>query len=268
MNFIIKNRVHDFWNEKSCGEDLYLKNDDMKSFYDQQKVRYELEPYILDFLKFDNNKSKVLEIGVGLGADHLQLALAGHDLYGIDLTNRAIRKTIKRFEQLNLKSDLRVGDAECLGFEDNYFDNVYSWGVLHHTPNTEKSINEVYRVIKKGGTAKVMIYNKYSIVAFMLWIRYGLFKFNPMINLDELYAKYLESPGTKAYTKKQARNLFAKFSEVDIKIIITHADLLESEVGQRHRGTLLSLVKKIWPRKIIRKFFHQNGLFMLITAIK
>jgi len=43
---------------------------------------------------------------------------------------------------------------------------------------------------------------------------------------------------------------------------------LESEAGQRHRGILLSLAKKLWPRGLIRKFFPNAGLFMLIEAKK
>ena len=40
------------------------------------------------------------------------------------------------------------GDAENMPFADKSFDIVYSFGVLHHTPDTEKSIAEVHRVLR------------------------------------------------------------------------------------------------------------------------
>ena len=94
---------------------------------------------------------KVLEIGVGLGADHHQFAAAGAELFGIDLTERAIAHTQHRLTVFGLKSDLAVGDAENLNFPDESFDKVYSWGVLHHSPDTPKAIAEVWRVLKRGG---------------------------------------------------------------------------------------------------------------------
>jgi Trk K+ transport system NAD-binding subunit len=80
--------------------------------------------------------------------------------------------------------------------------------------------------------------------------------------------KYLESPGTKAYSVEEARQMFSQFTNVEIKTILTHADLLTSEAGQRHRGKLLVLAKKIFPRAIIKRFLPRHGLFMMIKATK
>lgn len=265
----IKGDVKDFWNTASCGEDLYLKGFTIDDYLDHSKKRYKLEPEILEFGQFEDfNGKKTLEIGVGLGSDHQQLAEAGAILHGVDLTERAINHTRRRFELLNLESKLQVADAENLPFEDNSFDSVYSWGVLHHTPNTEKAIQEVRRVLAKGGMAKIMIYHKYSVIGFMLWFRYGLLRFRPFISLNTLYSKYLESPGTKAYSRKEVPSLFSGFEILSIDTPLGHGDLLESDVGQRHRGRLLSLAKKIWPRKFLRRFFPNNGLELMVKCRK
>ena len=162
-----------------------------------------------------------------------------------------------------------MADAEDLPFENESFDWVYSWGVLHHTPNTERAVAEASRVLKPGGTAKIMIYHKYSFVGFMLWIRYALVGLKPMTPLNQIYSQYLESPGTKAYSIAEARKLFAgKFTTFDIRVVLTHGDLLSSAVGQRHRGLVLQVARLIWPRWLIRRFFNNYGLFMLITATK
>jgi ubiquinone/menaquinone biosynthesis C-methylase UbiE len=101
---------------------------------------------------------------VGLGADHQRFAEVGADLYGIDLTERAVEHTRRRLAMFGLASHLFVGDAEALSFPDGYFDVVYSWGVLHHTPDTPKAVSEMYRVLKPGGTARIMLYHKWSLV--------------------------------------------------------------------------------------------------------
>jgi len=152
-----------------------------------------------------------LEIGVGLGADHQKWAESDADLYGLDLTERAIKNTNDRFKKLGLKSNLLVGDAEDLPFIDNSFDIVYSWGVIHHSPNTPKAVSEIYRTLRPGGIAKIMIYHKWSFVGYMLWMRYGVFKLRPFTFLKEIYDKYLESPGTKAYTVHEAKEMFKEF---------------------------------------------------------
>ncbi len=113
-----------------------------------------------------------------------------------------------------------------------------------------------------------MIYHKWSIVGFMLWIKYGLFKFNPFVRLEYLYSNYLESPGTKAYSVEEAKELFSCFSEIEIDTALTHGDLLDGPAGQRHEGILLDVARKIWPRKIIKKVFPRFGLFMLIRLRK
>lgn len=264
-----KVRVRDFWDAASCGEALFLHGDGVDPYCHQLSARYALEPYIAEFAAFQNCSGKeVLEIGVGLGADHQRFAEAGAVLTGIDLTARAIRHTASRFEALGLASRLQVADAENLPYSDNTYDLVYSWGVLHHSPDTQKAIDEVYRVLKPGAQARIMIYHKYSMVGYMLWLRYALLRLRPLTSLARIYAEHLESPGTKAYTVAEAREMLSQFSHTKIETVLTHGDLLKSEAGQRHRGVALSLAKAIWPRALIRRLLPTSGLFMLITATK
>ena len=265
-----KEAVEKFWDEASCCENLYMKGDTKREQYDAQLIkRYELEPFILPFADFKKQSNKkVLEIGVGLGADHQMFAQNGAILSGCDLTKRAIEMTTSRFQLFGLKSDLIVADAENLPYENESFDMVYSWGVIHHSPDTPKAVSEIYRVLKPGGSAKVMIYHKNSMVGYMLWLRYGLLKFKPFCGLNYIYSNFLESPGTKAYTISEAHSLFSVFKSVKIQTILGHADLLTSLAGQRHEGFLLTIARKIYPRWIIKYFFPTHGLFMLIDLKK
>jgi SAM-dependent methyltransferase len=264
-----KKAVQDFWERASCGEELYLHAAGRQGYLDQARRRYELEPYIEPFAAFRSAKGhNVLEIGVGLGADHQRFAEAGAVLSGIDLTERAVAHARRRLALFGLSSVLTVGDAENLSFEDASFDLVYSWGVIHHSPNTPRAVAEIYRVLKSGGTAKIMIYHRSSLVGYMLWVRYALLGLRPWMTLTDIYARYLESPGTKAYSVSGARRLFAAFSEVEIQTLLTHGDLLTSVAGQRHRGALLAVARRIWPRALLRRFASRHGLFMLISATK
>ena len=265
----LKKQVKSFWNESSCGEDLYLKSFQKEDYNEHSKIRYDLEPEIIEFGEFHKfSNLKTLEIGVGLGSDHLLLAKAGAILSGIDLTERAINHTKRRFELFGFNHNLSVSDAENLPFKENEFDAIYSWGVIHHSADTQNCLDEIYRVLKPGGFAKIMVYHKYSLVGFMLWMRYGLLAFRPFRSLDYIYHNYLESPGTKAFSYSKIKKMLSKFKIVSIHTPLNHGDLLTSNVGQRHRGYFLSFAKKIWPRWFFRKFMKNNGLEMMITLTR
>jgi SAM-dependent methyltransferase len=264
-----KHAVLEHWEQAACGEELYLRGATAEGYREQARRRYELEPYIEQFADFEAARGRhVLEVGVGLGADHERFAAAGANLSGIDLSRRAVEHARRRLGLFGLDSGLLVGDAERLPFASCAFDLVYSWGVIHHSPDTAAAVAEIHRVLRPGGMAKIMIYHRSSLVGYMLWLRYALARGRPWTSLDRLYADYLESPGTKAYSRAQARALFAVFARVQIETRLTHADLLESQAGQRHEGALIRIARKVWPRALLRRFAPGHGLFMLITAVK
>jgi SAM-dependent methyltransferase len=204
-----------------------------------------------------------------MGADHLEWARSGpRSLTGIDLTPRAVKHTQARFDIYGLHSDLRVADAEQLPFADQSFDLVYSYGVLHHSPDTPRAVQEVKRVLRPGGVARVMVYHTWSMVGYMLWLRYALLAGRPTRTLADVYAHHLESPGTKTYTVGQARALFVGFSRVRVQSQLQFGDLLEGAVGQRHRGPLLTTAKALYPRWLVRRAFRHHGLALHIEATK
>jgi len=266
----LKSAVGDFWEQASCGE-VYAEGDsERERFEAQARSRYAMEPFIFSFARFAEGAGKdVLEIGVGMGADHVEWAKAGpRSLAGVDLTRRAVEHTRARLALYGLSSSVQTADAEHLPFADASFDLVYSWGVLHHTPDTPRAIREVWRVLRPGGTARVMVYNRHSLVGYMLWARYALLRGRPLAGLDRVYAEHLESPGTKAYTPAGIRTLFQGFSRVATSVELSNGDLLEGEAGQRHRGPLLALARRLWPRPLIRRAFARQGLFLLVEAVK
>jgi SAM-dependent methyltransferase len=136
------------------------------------------------------------------------------------------------------------------------------------TPNTEQAAREILRVLKPGGHFRVMIYHKWSFVGIMLWMRYALAVGKPFRPLSKIYADYLESPGTRAFTRKEARGLFEGARDLSLRVVLTHGDLLESGAGQRHRGRAFTLARYLWPRWLIRRIGTSYGLFLLIAGRK
>ncbi|QOG17180.1 class I SAM-dependent methyltransferase [Bradyrhizobium sp. SEMIA] len=261
--------VHDYWNEAACGEAAYAVGiEASERFSSQRETRYELEPFIRPFARFEEgHRQDVLEIGVGMGADHEQWARSGPArLCGIDLTPRAVDLTRERLALANLQSELQVADAERLPFPDATFDIVYSWGVLHHSAETPQAFKEVARVLKPGGIARVMIYHKWSLVGVMLWLRYGGFS----SNFASIYAKHLESPGTKAYSTREAAAMVEAcgLRVAKMEVQLSPGDLLSGATGQRHRGRLLSIARRLWPRRILRSVARPLGLYLMIEAIR
>lgn len=265
---MLKNDVRAFWQQESCGE-VYATGEGIGAKLQSQALaRYELEPYIRHFARFEEGRGlNVLEIGVGMGADHLEWARHGpRRLIGLDATRRALEHTHSRLTLAGFSPELLHADAEQLPFRSETFDIVYSWGVLHHTPDTPGTIREVFRVLRPGGIARVMIYHRRSIVGFLLWVKYALVAGRPFRSLDDVYAHHLESPGTKAYSVGNARRLFAEYATASVTPLLSFADLLQGAAGARHGGRVGSLLRRLWPRWLIRRFFRSCGLYLLIEA--
>jgi hypothetical protein len=113
-----------------------------------------------------------------------------------------------------------------------------------------------------------MIYQRRSVVAYMLWLRYALLTARPGRGFDALLAEHLESPGTKGYSLAEAHELFAAFAETTVTVQLNHGDLLLGQAGQRHQGPLLGLARALWPRWLVRNLLGNHGLYLLITATK
>jgi SAM-dependent methyltransferase len=206
--------VEAFWQKSPCGSKHAEAKEGTPEFYAQvTRKREALEPFIAEYADFSSTRDqRVLEIGTGLGTDLVRFARAGALVTGVDLTERAITNAKQRLALEDLTGDLRVADAERLPFEDETFDVVYSWGVLHHTRSPERAIAEAQRVLRPGGRLCVMLYARHSFVAFALWIRYALLAGRPWRSLRYVVGHHMESDGTQAYTRAE---LFTAFDAIE-----------------------------------------------------
>jgi len=156
--------VQEFWNTEACGtHDLPLKRGTSEFYEKYREFRYRSEWHIPQLVPFGETSGKrVLEIGCGAGADGVMFAKHGAEYTGVDLTETAVDATRQHFDVLGLPGRFQIEDAERLSFSDGSFDFVYSHGVLHHTPHPDRAFREVYRVLKPGGKAVLMLYHKHS----------------------------------------------------------------------------------------------------------
>jgi SAM-dependent methyltransferase len=265
-----RDAVRAFWEREACGEAYAIGPNLQAQLETQARQRYALEPYLRPFARFEAARGlDVLEIGLGLGADHLEFARARpRTLAGVDVTSRAAGLTASRLRLAGLTPRTMVADAERLPFRDSSFDLVYSWGVLHHAADPPATIGELHRVLRPGGRARVMLYHRRSLVGFMLWARYALLRGRPWTDMQTVFDRHMESPGTRAFTVSEAQALFAKFDPVTVNVQLTFADLLEGVAGQRHRGAILSAARAFWPRWLVRRAGGGLGLDLLIEATR
>lgn len=228
----LKEEVHNFWNKQSCGTQFTNKEKYSKEFFEEIELdRYTKEPEILSFAQFNTGKGKkVLEVGVGAATDFLQWAKNGAELYGIDLTPEAVAHAQHRLELYGCSAkDIKVADAENLPFDDIFFDIVYSWGVIHHSPDTPKALKEIIRVLKPAGKAKLMVYNRKSVLAYVFWVKHAGLKFKWNQSVADVLWNKMESYGTKGYTIEEIKALLKNenIKNLEVKTVITYYDKLK-----------------------------------------
>jgi ubiquinone/menaquinone biosynthesis C-methylase UbiE len=222
-----KGAVRGFWERTPCGSwDASAPEGTAEYFEQIERRRYELEPFIHEYADFASTSGqRVLEIGVGLGTDHVQFARAGAELFGVDLTEKGIEMVRRRLELEGLASDLQVADAERLPFDDAAFDVVYSWGVLHHTPDTSRAVREAIRVLRPGGRLCVMLYARHSWVSYGLWARHGPLSRRPFRSLRDVLHHHMESLGTQGFTKREIRRMFSGVEDLTVEKVCTPYDV-------------------------------------------
>lgn len=164
---VTEDEIRNFWNTHPCG-DGQVENlkDDFEAFFRRyDEMRYKREGHILRRLDAIDFKGKrVLEIGLGQGADSEQIIRRGAVWSGVDLTQELIARVGARLRLRKLAYEhLECGSALALPFPDNSFDVVFSHGVLHHIPDVKSAQREIARVLKPGGELITMLYARRSL---------------------------------------------------------------------------------------------------------
>jgi ubiquinone/menaquinone biosynthesis C-methylase UbiE len=267
LSDVDKQRAREQWGANPCGANAARGLDfGTRDYFEAiAHERYNVyAPWMTEVIGFDRYPGRrLLEVGFGTGTDLLQFARGGARVTGVDLTPRSIDIAQRRFEVYGLKGQFLIGDGEYLSFPDASFDVVYSFGVLHHTPDTARAIREVHRVLRPGGEAIVMLYNRNSLAYWGGFVfKHGILKGRLLsCSIDEIMSRYAEHsetggrPLVKAYTRAEAGRLFADFSHCDITVNqLTRREL-------RPFGPLL-------PESVFSWFARTFGWNLLIRATR
>jgi ubiquinone/menaquinone biosynthesis C-methylase UbiE len=227
----LKERVRAHWEAAPCGTPDVVDVEERQRWSELERIRYEREPFIEEFARFSAASGKqLLEVGCGAGTDLLRFARSGARCAAIDLTEAGIALAGKRLAAEGFTAELQVADAEHLPFNNDSFDVVYSWGVIHHSPDTGRCAHEILRVLRPGGRFCVMVYNRRSLLAAQAWLYFAVARGQPTRSIASVLAEHVESPGTKAYTRREAKRLFEGAHNVDVATVVTPYDL---RIGRR-----------------------------------
>ena len=248
--------IQEFWNAHPCGEDQIdgMKDNYEEFFNSYDDFRYKQEKHILQCMdSIDFKNKRVLEIGLGLGADSEQIIRRGGIWNGIDLTPESISRVAERLSLHNLRYErLEVGSVCDLSFDQGTFDIVFTHGVLHHVPEIRKAQIEISRVLKPRGELIAMLYAKYSLnylvsicilrrLALMLLYlskikpegiigqhlenarKMGLFRYLRIKNFIHRNTDGPLNPYSKVYDLNEVRNDFPDFRIVKVHKEFMHA---------------------------------------------
>jgi len=197
--------IREYWNAHL--HDLQIVSHPIGSpefFQELERYRYDKLRYLPDFARFEQYESKrVLEVGCGVGIDLARFARAGADAVGIDLATAPIELAKANLRLKGLSGTVRVMDAEDMSFEDGSFDVVYAHGVLPYTANQDRLVAEVHRVLRPGGEALLMTYNRRS------WL-------NWLSKLTGTALEHQDAPVYRMLSEAEFRRLLSPFGKLEV----------------------------------------------------
>lgn len=216
--------------------------------------RYAYKRRVLESFARASGGKELLEIGCGLGVELAELGRLGFDVTGIDLSPSAVSQCNLYLEREGVTGEALAMNAEQLDFPEQRFDAVYSSGVLQHTPDIDRAIAEIWRVLRPDGRILIILYHRHS----WFYLLHRVSGASVEFDSDD-------APIVNSYTRKELRQLFANFRDVAI----------ESEyyrpLPTRRRGVLPLLYNRLFvpmtraaPRTAIQRF----GWHLVLTARK
>ena len=158
--------VAEYWNRRPCNIRHSMAPIGTREYFDGVEERkYFVEPHIPDFAEFARWRDKrVLEVGCGIGTDAVNFARNGAKYTGVELSEVSLKLAQQRFGVFGLEGSWVRCNAEELSAQvpNRSFDLVYSFGVIHHTPNPAQVLKEVRKVIADDGEFRLMLYARHS----------------------------------------------------------------------------------------------------------
>ena len=222
-------------------------------FRQLDEYRYDKLNYLPRLVDFNSYRGKkLLEIGCGAGVDLVRFARAGAIVTGVDLSQTSIDLARQNIAQNGLQADLQIMNGEALQFADNSFDIVYAHGVLQYTADSDRMISEIHRVLKPGGEAVLMVYNRNS------WLNF-------MSKVAKVPLEHEDAPMLRKFSIAEFRQMLELFQSY--RIVPERFPVktkLHSGWKSRLFNTLFVGTFNLLPRPLVRPF----GWHLMAFAVK
>ena len=247
--------VRSYWDRQPCNIRHGLAPVGTKQYFDQVEARkYRIEPHIPHFADFKRWRGKdVLEIGCGIGTDTINFARAGAQVTAVELSGESLHLCRQRFEMFGLEARFYQADVEKLSAEVPVepYDLVYSFGVVHHTPDPRRGVEEMMRYMHPGSELRLMLYAKVSWKNFLIQLE----RMQPEAQPD--------CPVAFTYTARSIRQLLRGLEVISIRK--DHIFPWSIPEYSQHR------YRKVWyfrrmPRPVFRICERLLGWHMLVVA--
>lgn len=234
-------KIRQYWNQHIHDLEIARHPVGTLGFFDDlDEYRFDKLRYLPELVNFAAYRDKkVLEIGCGVGIDLVRFAAGGAQVTGIDLSETAISLARRNFELRGLRGNLLLMNGEDLDYPEAAFDVVYAHGVLQYTADPQQMAREMYRVLKPGGVAIAMVYNRIS------WL-------NALSKVMKVELEHEDAPILEKYSIREFREMLSPFSRIDI---VPERFPVKSRLHKGWKGAMYNRVFvpafRILPKKLV-----------------
>lgn len=263
-------KVREFWNNRPCNIMHSSYPIGSVAYFEATETRkYKVEPHIPEFADFASWKDKkVLEIGCGIGTDTVNFARAGAKVTAVDVSDVSLDVAGSRVRSEGLNASFYQADAEKLSrtIIPQDFDLIYSFGVIHHSPNPEEILKQIVKYASPESMIKIMVYHKYSWKSLWILLKYGKGQF---WKWDQLIAQHSEAqfgcPFTHAYSKSSITQLLQKHGLCDVTVRVDHIFAYDITQYRQYRYQTVWYFRWM-PKKLFRWLETKIGWHLLVEA--
>jgi len=249
--------VQAYWNVRPCNIRHSLQPIGTKEYFDEvEKRKYFVEPHIPGFAQFERWKGKkVLEVGCGIGTDTINFARVGALVTAVDLSDESLKLAKQRARVFGLEENITFYQAnaeELTSFVPvGSYDLIYSFGVLHHTPNPSNAIVQIKKYMTSASELRIMLYARNSWKSIMI-----------EAGFDQPEAQS-GCPIAFTFTQQEVRNLLEGFHILDIRQDHIFPFVIEKYVNYEYE---IVPWFSAMPQRMFAAIEKRLGWHMLITA--
>jgi ubiquinone/menaquinone biosynthesis C-methylase UbiE len=277
MSRVTQEQVRDWWSRNPMSYDVdapipydeasqeFFREIDRRIFhprYMRLTADASGKPFSL-FVDFDKLRDReVLDVGCGSGIATQLFAEAGANVTAIDLTEWAVGTTRRRLAAFGLDGEVLQADAEQLPFDDESFDLVFSWGVIHHSSDMDRALRELVRVTRRDGRIVMMVYHRHSLffAVYKAFQRFLPFARRLGLHFEGARAGETEGLVARHFTVDELRR---KLEGVGLRNVWIQPYGQDAELLPLPRRVRLPITERIPQRlkdPVLRRLGHQLGV--------